>query len=313
MVQPPRVGSEVLVSFFEGDPDRPLVVGRAFNRTAAHPYPLPEGRTKSVWRSRSTPGGEGYNELSFEDRAGDELVHLRAQRDMEMVSLRDQRTTVGANRSTSVRRNQRHVVGGAHSLEVRGDQRLKVKGRRSEVVAGGIDSRSGARTGITMEDGKIVISNGRASIVLDGPIVRIDAASNVWLRSERLVAISSKVVTIDKDVSIAEHKLVPPDVSVLPPPAPSDEVLAPPGGSDAPPAANKLAPPASPSTPGSADEAKFDAMKFYEDLLAKGGIKVKLPKKVPLPPAINEQLEHYAKVGHKVQVVHGKARRSCDL
>lgn len=306
MVQLPRVGSEVLVSFFEGDPDRPLVVGRAFNRAAAHPYPLPEGRTRSVWRTRSTPGGEGYNELSFEDRAGDELVHLRAQRDMEVVALHDQRTTVGASRSTSVRRNERHVVGGAHSLEVRGDQRLEVKGRRTEVVQGGTDSRSGARTGITMEDGKIVISNGRASIVLDGPILRIDAVSNIWLRSERLVAISSKTVTIDKSVSIDEHDLVPPEVSVLPPPASSDEVASEAGSGGVEPAGQKAASPARPASPGRAAEAKFDAMQFYEELLAKGGVKVRLPKTLPLPPAINEQLEHYAKVGHKIEVVHGK-------
>lgn len=305
MVNLPRVGSEVLVGFFEGDPDRPLVVGRAYHRTGVHPYALPENRTKSVWRSRSVPGGDGYNELSFEDRSGEEVVHLRAERDLEVLARNDERTSVGANRTTTVRRNDRHVVGGAHSFEVRGDQAVRVKGRRTEFIEGGVDARSGARTGITMEDGKIVISNGQASIVLDGPIVRIDAVSNVWVRSGRLVAVSSKQVTIDKDVSIAEHDLVPPDVSKLAPPAEADQVSPPPGGSEPAPHPKQVSPVPGNAPPGGVDEAKFDAMKFYEDLLAKGGVKVKLPKNLPLPPAINEQLQHYAKVGHKIQVVHG--------
>ncbi|MBM4358516.1 MAG: type VI secretion system tip protein VgrG [Deltaproteobacteria bacterium] len=302
----PRVGSEVLVGFFEGDPDRPLVVGRAHNRVDAAPYALPEHRSKSVWRSRSTPGGEGYNELSFEDRAGEELVHVRAQRDLELVAMRDERTTVGANRTTSVRRSDRQHVGGSQSVEVRGDQAVRVGGRRTEVVEGGMESRAGARTGITVEDGKIVISNGQASIVLDGPIVRIDSASNIWLRSNRLVAIASKTVTIDKSVSIDQHDAVPPDVAQLPaPPAPSAlpsaEASIVPGSSANPSPQGQGGKP-----PGGIADAKLDTMKVYEDLLAKAGVKVKLPKNLPLPPAVNEQLQHYARVIHKADVVQGQ-------
>jgi type VI secretion system secreted protein VgrG len=286
MVQLPRVGTEVLVGFFDGDPDQPLVVGRAFNRVANHPYPLPQNRTKTVWRSSSTPGGEGFNELSFEDKAGEEVVHVRAQRDLETIALNDERSSVGANRQTSVRRNDRFVVGGDRSEEVRGAHSIRVGGRHTEIFEGGSESRSGARTGITMEDGKIVISNGQASIVLDGPIVRIDAASNIWLRSDRLVTISSKSVTIDKNVSINQHETVPAEVAKLAPP-PSSEPQA------APPAANKL-PPAVPP---------FDSHKFYEDLLAQAGVKVKLPKHLPVPDSVNEQLEHFALVAHKAGVV----------
>lgn len=292
----PRVGTEVLIGFFEGDPDQPLVVGRAFNRTATLPYPLPQSRTKTVWRSSSSPGGEGFNELSFEDKAGDEVLHLRAQRDLEVVTLNDERSSVGANRHSTVRRNERHVVGGDRSEEVHGSQRVRVAGLHSEIFEGGSESRSGARSGITMEDGKLVISNGQASIVLDGPIVRIDAASNIWLRSNRLVTISSKTVTIDTNVSINQHALVPADVAQLAPLA-APKVLAP---AETP---KSKAPSAGRPQAG---EPPFDSHKFYEELLAKAGIKVKLPKHLPLPDSVNEQLEHLALVSHKAGLVRGE-------
>lgn len=296
MVNVPRVGTEVLIGFFEGDPDQPLVVGRAFNRIATLPYPLPQNRTKSVWRSSSSPGGEGFNELSFEDRAGEEVVHVRAQRDLELVTLNDERSSVGADRHTSVRRNDRQVVGGDRSEEVHGSHHVRVGGRYSEVFEGGSESRSGARSGITMEDGKLIISNGQASIVLDGPIVRIDAAANIWLRSDRLVTISSKTVTIDKNVSINQHDLVPADVAQLAPPLRQEGL--------APAATSTPRPVVVPRRP--AGVQPFDSHAFYEELLAKGGIKVKLPKHLPLPDSINEQLEHFAKVAHGAQVVGGK-------
>ena len=37
----PRIGQEVLVSFLEGDPDRPIITGRVYNADQTPPYPLP--------------------------------------------------------------------------------------------------------------------------------------------------------------------------------------------------------------------------------------------------------------------------------
>ncbi|MFS8071234.1 MAG: type VI secretion system Vgr family protein, partial [Byssovorax sp.] len=81
----PRVGQEVLVGFLEGNPDEPIVLGRAPNAHNPPPYPLPANATKAVWRSRSTPAASGYNEISFEDRAGAERFYERAERDKETL------------------------------------------------------------------------------------------------------------------------------------------------------------------------------------------------------------------------------------
>ena len=70
MVALPRVGQEVLVAFLEGNPDQPVVVGRLFSSTAKPPFGLPAEKTKSGWRTASSPGGGGYNEIMFEAAKG---------------------------------------------------------------------------------------------------------------------------------------------------------------------------------------------------------------------------------------------------
>ncbi|HZX00604.1 MAG TPA: type VI secretion system tip protein TssI/VgrG, partial [Bacilli bacterium] len=72
----PRVGQEVLVSFERGDPDKPIVTARVSNARNPPPLKLPDDRTQSVWRSATSPGGEGFSEIRFEDRRGAELLAL---------------------------------------------------------------------------------------------------------------------------------------------------------------------------------------------------------------------------------------------
>ena len=61
----PRVGQEVMVEFEEGDPDRPIIVGRVYDGANMPPYSLPEEKTKSTIKSDSV-GGSGFNEIRFE-------------------------------------------------------------------------------------------------------------------------------------------------------------------------------------------------------------------------------------------------------
>lgn len=58
----PRIGQEVVVSFEDGDPDRPLVTGVAYNAEQTVPYPLPEHKTVSGWRSQSSEKGSAISQ-----------------------------------------------------------------------------------------------------------------------------------------------------------------------------------------------------------------------------------------------------------
>ena len=69
MMAIPRIGSEVIVSFLDGDPDQPIVTGRTFHAKNTPPYVLPDNKTKTVWRS-DTHQGEGFNEITFRRPSG---------------------------------------------------------------------------------------------------------------------------------------------------------------------------------------------------------------------------------------------------
>jgi type VI secretion system secreted protein VgrG len=98
----PRVGQEVLVGCLAGDPDQPVVVGRLYNATQQVPYPLPAQKAVSGWKTNSTPGSSGYNELRFDDRASQELLYVQAQRDLQKLVKHDEREQTTGNRSISV-------------------------------------------------------------------------------------------------------------------------------------------------------------------------------------------------------------------
>ncbi len=75
----PRIGQEVIVHFLEGDPDRPIITGRVYNGDNMPPYALPDKQTMSTWKSNSSKGGGGFNEVRFEDLKGEEQIFIHAE------------------------------------------------------------------------------------------------------------------------------------------------------------------------------------------------------------------------------------------
>ncbi len=140
----PRVGQEVLIAFVGGDPDLPVVVGRVHGPTIPAPFTLPESKTQSGIRTSSSPGGGGWSELMIDDAKGRELMSVRAERD----------------RSAKVGRIDATQAG--------------------EKVAFYI---ADSQTGIEMSKGKIVLTTGEATIVLEGGEVSITANTAVNVRS----------------------------------------------------------------------------------------------------------------------------------
>ncbi|APR80173.1 VgrG protein [Minicystis rosea] len=119
----PRVGQEVLVDFLGGDPDRPVIVGRVYTGLQKVPYPLPEHKTRSGWRSSSTGGTGGHNELMFEDAAGRELLNIQAERDLNKLVKNDENVTIGRDRTKSVGRDDALSVAGSRTKMVGGSER----------------------------------------------------------------------------------------------------------------------------------------------------------------------------------------------
>ena len=97
MVSLPRIGDEVLVDFINGDPDWPIMVGNVNNAASPALYRLPDNKTQSGIRTRSTPGGgpNNYNELRFEDKKGTEEVFLQAEKDFNVLIKNNETKTIG--------------------------------------------------------------------------------------------------------------------------------------------------------------------------------------------------------------------------
>ncbi|MFO0616740.1 MAG: type VI secretion system tip protein TssI/VgrG [Polyangiaceae bacterium] len=123
----PRVGMEVVVTFSGGDPDRPLVLGSVYNGVTPPPFALPGKKTRSGVRTRSTPGGQGYNELSFEDAAGAEQVYLHAERDFDEVVQHDHTRTVYGNEAVTVKQGRIMDVAQDNVRVVRGSEIVLVE------------------------------------------------------------------------------------------------------------------------------------------------------------------------------------------
>ncbi|MGV1804225.1 type VI secretion system tip protein TssI/VgrG [Agrobacterium vitis] len=123
----PRIGMEVMVSFVDGDPDRPLVIGVVPNPKNPVPYDLPANKTRMVLRS-NTHKGSGFNEMTFEDENGKENMFFHAQKDQTFKVLNNQTSRVDANAL--------HSVGANKSLEVGSNMSQQVGGGLNMVVGG---------------------------------------------------------------------------------------------------------------------------------------------------------------------------------
>jgi type VI secretion system secreted protein VgrG len=96
----PRVGQEVIVSFLDGNPDRPLVTGCLYNEENLPAWGFPEAAHQTGIQTRSSPGGGGHCEMVIHDRAGQELINIFSQKDMVRTVLNNDSTVVQGPQQT---------------------------------------------------------------------------------------------------------------------------------------------------------------------------------------------------------------------
>ncbi len=161
----PRVGMEVLVTFLEGDPDQPLVTGCLYHKEHQVPYDLPANKTRTVFKTLSSPGGGGYNELRIEDRKGAEQIYLHAQRDWDENIEHDQKIRVGHERHDTVEANSYSEFRAEEHRTTHADRKTEIRANDHLTVGNSQHLKIG--TGQFIEAGNEIHYYAGSKVVID--------------------------------------------------------------------------------------------------------------------------------------------------
>ncbi len=212
----PRVGHEVLVDFLDGDPDRPMVMGRVFNRSHMPVYDLPANKTRAVWRTltygasgeypetEALDSGQGRtsNEIRFEDKGGQEEMFIHAERDMNSRVRFDETRHVGHNqdrrvgldRTTNIGRDDTNTIGRDSTNTINGKRQSHVIGTDALLVDGALSIES--KTAITIRVKNSQITIGPDRITIQSPTVEIQANQSAVINAGDATAINGKATLV---------------------------------------------------------------------------------------------------------------------
>lgn len=201
----PRIGHEVVVDFLEGDPDRPLIIGRVYHGANVPPYPLPAEKTKSTIKSDSSKGGNGSNELRFEDQKGQEEIYLHGQKDWTIRILNDENEDVGHDVTLHVGHDQTERVDNNRSASIKADEHLDVGGNRDERIDGRDTLSVGKNRSVTVSGAHVETVGAAQSVNVGGAqSIAVGAAQAVTVannKTENVGGKSSENVGSDKTSS----------------------------------------------------------------------------------------------------------------
>ena len=185
-IQIPRIGQEVIVDFVEGAPDRPIITGRVYNASQMPPYSLPGNATQSGWKSNSSLGGGGWNELRFEDKAGSEEVYFQAQKDHTLLIKHDRKKHVQHDQSDRIDNNAKHSVGVDLAEDVGHDKTLKVGHDRTGTI-GNNDTETvlGNRTLTVAKNETITVQMNSTETIGINHTQSIGAVQSITIRGRR--------------------------------------------------------------------------------------------------------------------------------
>ncbi len=192
----PRIGQEVIVAFERGDPDKPVITGSAYNAANPVPESLPFNKTRTVFRSNSSPGGGGHNELRIDDKKGKEQVYLHAEKDMDLRIKNDLKQHIQKDQHHIITKQHNENIGKDKHLNVSGNSNLEVGDSLSIKVGKDLHIKSGnnhiqqaqqthlkAATKLVVDGGMSLTVKGGggtlflspAGVSITGPIVRINS------------------------------------------------------------------------------------------------------------------------------------------
>lgn len=229
----PRVGMEVIVSFLEGDPDRPLVTGCVYNSDAMPPYSLPGDQTKTSIKSNSSKDGGGFNEFRFEDKKNSEEIYIQAEKnfnrvvknndtlkvgfekhdkgdqtvsihndqilsvgnDQTITVTHDQTSTIDNNQIVHIKSDQKVDVGGNQKVTVTGDQKITVSKTIVIEASISIELKVGGSS-ILIEPAKITVKSPQIDVLADATM-KIKAGGMMDIKADGILTVAGALVKIN--------------------------------------------------------------------------------------------------------------------
>ena len=132
----PRIGTEVIVSFLDGDPDRPIIIGTVYNQVQTVPYTQPDEKNKSTILTRSTKEGTAGNEIRFTDTKEKEELYVHAQKDYNIKVENDRKKEVLGKETITITKDRTTTI-------TEGNESLTItKGTRTITVSKGSETHS---------------------------------------------------------------------------------------------------------------------------------------------------------------------------
>ncbi|MCF5839327.1 type VI secretion system Vgr family protein [Aeromonas veronii] len=181
MMAIPRIGHEVIVSFLEGDPDQPIVTGRTYHATNRPPYELPANKTRTVLRTE-THQGEGFNELRFEDQAGQEEIYIHGQKDLNVLIendaawhiKHDQHTDIDNERVTRIKANDHLTVEGEKRDHIKADYSLTVDASMHQKLGQSWLTQAGQEVHVKAGAKVVLEAGSEITVKVGGCFIKVD-------------------------------------------------------------------------------------------------------------------------------------------
>ncbi|MDY0328512.1 MAG: phage baseplate assembly protein V, partial [Arcobacteraceae bacterium] len=211
----PRVNSEVIVSYINGDIDRPIIIGSLHNGENKIPYPLPSTKTQSYIKTQTTPqykDQEGYNEILFEDKPNNEQLNFRAQKDHNVLVLNNssetiqnnktkfvqnnEKNTIKGNQSTHIHKNKTETINIASALTIGAGYQISVGAGKNESVGWSSSEQVGVIKHTTVGQ-RYEIKVGSSNIVLKNDGTIIIQGTNIAVIGSKHIEIKSELVDIN--------------------------------------------------------------------------------------------------------------------
>lgn len=201
----PRIGEEVIVSFMEGDPNRPLITGRVYNAELMPPFGLPGEKVVSGMKSNSTIGGGGYNEFTMNDTKGKEKITVHGQYDMSTTVEHDDSQTVHNNRTVTVNGTLTETIKKATKITIsEGPYEHKVAANTAKYTVKGAITETYQDTQSTTVTKDITIKSNTAKIDMNAAteIKLVTGASQLLMKKDGTIKLTGKNISIGGDTSI---------------------------------------------------------------------------------------------------------------